>query len=120
MSRTINSKINEQWCTMHWEQIRNTFGTPEPVNGLLISVEMMNRWLNIKVEQLGSNMPAPSDIDAMTRLMNTDSPICCFLPPEDFIAAKESSLLPEEYRHLSPAIGHRKHLEDVLSGPNHN
>lgn len=112
----MSNKINAQWCDEHWEEIRSTFKSPIPINGILFSIEMMNHWINIKDDELGDAMPRSSDTKAINSLMMKDAPICCYLPRDVFEVIKSTCILPMKYRDLPPKVGHKLHLMETKFG----
>lgn len=108
----MNKPLNTQWCEDHWANVRNTFDSESPINGLLMSVQIVNYWIYQKEKELGDDMPASSDAAAINALMEIDAPLCCHIGQNMFNAIKESCALPEQYKRMSVVEAHKQHLID--------
>lgn len=108
----MSKLLNTQWCENHWSNVRDTFDSDAPINGLLMSVQIVNYWIYLKEKELGDQMPASSNATAINALMELDAPLCCRIGQLMFDAIKDTCALPEEYKRLPVAEGHRQHLID--------
>lgn len=110
----------EQWCGLHWTVVRQSIeANVVPINGLMASAKLMQEWLTRKAIELGDELPSPNmpgGAAAMNALLIQDSPLCCYLGDAVMGRIFAESVLPPEYRHLSPQEGHAMHLRDSNVG----
>lgn len=100
------------WCEFHWGAVLKSLGGESPINGLMATEVLMQRWLDQKSVELGEEMPGAQDAEAMNVMAICDAPLCCYFGDEVLSSILDQCVLPEQYRGLPVPEGHVRHMQD--------
>ncbi len=91
-----------QWCQRHWREVYEQTQGPEPVNGILVSVELVKSWMTYKAKQFQArHRTLPASREGMQKLLDADAPLCCYMGNDVVRDLTSNCIVPDHFRRIA-------------------
>lgn len=69
----------KQWCEKHWNVVRLGVGDGT-YNGIAAAISLVEQWIG--KHNIDGDLPQTSETEKLNRMMQKESPLCCWLGDE--------------------------------------